>query len=153
VPYEISVETRPEQHAAVVRAVVPLDELAGFLGAAFGEVGVVLAQQNLFPTGPPFGRYRLVPDGFDVAAGFTTTAEVRPSGRVEPTLLPGGDIAETVHVGSYEGIADAYRAVAAWVDAEGREPTGDPWEIYLDDPDVAAPRTVVCVPCRTKASG
>jgi effector-binding domain-containing protein len=38
-----------------------------------------------------------------------------------------------------------------WLGETGREATGDPWEIYLDDPEVAAPRTVVCFPCAETA--
>ena len=146
--YEIRIETRPEQAAAVVRGMVATDELPEFLGSAFGEVGAVLARQSVFPAGPPFGRYRMLADGFDVEAGFPTTGEVAPDGRVEPLVLPGGDIAETVHIGSYSDISAAYTAVLSWLEGEGREPAGAPWEIYLDAPDVPDPRTVVCFPCR-----
>jgi len=145
--YEVAVEQRPEQAAAVVQGVVSHDELSAFLAAAFGEVGVVLAQQGIFPSGPPLARYRLEPGGFDVEAGFPVPRPVMPTGRVQPTTLPGGEVAETVHVGPYEGIAAAYTAVAAWLETDGRHPTGAPWELYLDDPDVAEPRTVVCFPC------
>ncbi|HEY5135060.1 MAG TPA: GyrI-like domain-containing protein [Candidatus Nanopelagicales bacterium] len=151
VTYEVSVETRPEQPAAVVHEVVSRDDLSAFLGAAFGEVGVVLAQQNMFPTGPPLARYRLEPGGFDVEAGFPVPGPVTPTGRVVPTTLPGGEIAETVHVGPYDAISAAYTAVTAWLEAEGREPTGAPWELYLDAPDAPAPRTVVCFPCSASA--
>jgi effector-binding domain-containing protein len=147
VTYEISVEARPEQHAAVVRATVSLDGLSAFLGAAFGEVGGVLAKQGLFPVGPPLGRYRPVERGFEVEAGFPTTRAVVPDGRVEPIVLPGGDIAETVHIGAYERVPAAYGAVMEWLGETGRVVTGDPWEMYLDGPDVADPRTVVCFPC------
>lgn len=145
--YEITLEHRPEQHAAVVRQTVPPEGIAAFIGDAFGEVGVVLARQNLFPTGPPFGRYRFVDGGFDIEAGFTTTSPVRPEGRVVDAVLPGGQVAETVHVGAYDRVPAAYGAVLEWLAENGRSATGDPWEFYLDPPDVAEPRTVVCFPC------
>ncbi len=145
--YEITVEERPEQTAAVVRATVRLEELAGFLGQAFGEVAGVLARQGLFPAGPPFGRYRMVDDGFDAEAGFPSSGPVTPEGHVVPVVLPGGEIAETVHIGSYDGVAAAYGAVMEWLGETGREATADPWELYLDGPEVAQPRTVVCFPC------
>ena len=151
--YEVSVETRAEQPAAVVHEMVRHEDLSAFLGAAFGEVGVVLDQQNLFPSGPPLARYRLEPGGFDVEAGFPVPRPVTAVGRVQPTVLPAGDIAETVHVGAYDEISAAYTAVNDWLDAEGRVATGAPWELYLDDPDVPQPRTVVCFPCRSAAAG
>ena len=151
--YEVSVEDRPEQPAAVVHEVVSYDDLPAFLAAAFGEVGVVLAQQNLFPSGPPFGRFRMEPGGFDVEAGFPVQSPVTPTGRVEPVTLPGGPIAETVHIGPYDGVSAAYTAVTDWLETEGREPTGDPWELYLDGPEVSSPRTVVCFPCSAPPAG
>jgi effector-binding domain-containing protein len=153
VSYEIRIETRPEQAAAVVHAVVAADELPEFLGSAFAEVGAALARQSVFPAGPPFGRYQIVEGGFEVEAGFATTGEVAADGRVEPLVLPGGDIAETVHIGAYSDVAAAYTAVAGWLADSGREPAGAPWEMYLDPPDVAEPRTVVCFPCREAREG
>lgn len=145
--YEITVEKRPEQVAAVVRETVRVEEISDFVGRAFKEVGGVLARQGLYPAGPPFGRYRPVERGFDVEAGFPTSGTVAPDGRVVPIVLPGGEIAETVHVGSYDDVAAAYGAVMEWLGETGREATDDPWEMYLDGPEVAAPRTIVCFPC------
>jgi effector-binding domain-containing protein len=147
VRYEITLERRPEQTAAVIREIVGLDEVSGFLGRAFEEVGGALARQGLYPAGPPFGRYRPVERGSDVEAGFPTSGPVAPDGRVVATVLPGGEIAETVHIGPYHDVAAAYGAVMEWLGETGREATGDPWEMYLDGPDVEAPRTVVCFPC------
>jgi effector-binding domain-containing protein len=68
-------------------------------------------------------------------------------GRVVPGSLPGGEVATTTHVGSYDDVAAAYSAVERWLDDQGLVPVGDPWESYLDGPEVAQPRTVVCFPC------
>lgn len=146
--YAVTLETRHEQPAAVVRGHVTEAELPAFLGAAFGEVGAAIGTQHAQPAGPPFGRYRLVEDGFEVEAGIPTTRGIAPSGRVEPVLLPGGPVATTLHVGSYAEVAAAYRAVEEWVAGSGYAVDGDPWESYLDGPEVAEPRTLVCFPCR-----
>ena len=146
--YGVTLEQRPEQPAAVVRGHVTVEELPAFLGGAFGEVAAALGAQQLAPAGHPFGRYRLVDGGFDVEAGFPSSAPVSAVGRVEPTVLPGGAVATTMHVGSYDGVAAAYQAVTDWVEASGYVVAGDPWECYLDGPEVAEPRTTVCFPCR-----
>jgi effector-binding domain-containing protein len=136
------------QAAAVVRGHVAEGEIAAFLGRAFGDVVQVLAQQGQEPAGPPFGRYVPTGDGFDVEAGFPARAEITPTGRVESSRLPGGTVAEALHVGSYGTVGETYAAVAAWLEANGCEPAGIPWESYLDGPEVAEPRTLVHVPCR-----
>lgn len=146
--YAVTLEQRTEQPAAVVRGRVTVEEIPGFIGAAFGEVVAALGAQRLAPAGPPFGRYRIVEGGFDVEAGFPAPSTVAATGRVEPTVLPGGPVATTTHVGSYDGVSAAYQAVQEWVEASGYVVAGDPWECYLDGPDVPEPRTLVCFPCR-----
>jgi effector-binding domain-containing protein len=146
--YEITVEHREAQHAAVVRGTMTAEELPAFFDKTLSEVLGVLGEQGLSVTGPPFGLYQLVEDGFDVAAGFPVSGPVAPRGAVEPLVLPGGAVATTMHVGSYDEIADAYTALTEWFAVSDYAPTGAPWESYLDDPQEPAPRTQVCFPCR-----
>jgi effector-binding domain-containing protein len=147
--YEITVEHRDAQHAAVVRGTMTAEELPAFFDKTLSEVLSVLGEQGLSVTGPPFGLYHLAEDGFDVSAGFPVSDAVRPQGSVEPTILPGGSVATTIHVGSYDDVADAYTALTEWFAVSDYVPTGAPWESYLDDPlDEPAPRTMVCFPCQ-----
>ena len=148
--YEIQLADLQEQHVALVRAHISLAEIPEFLGAAFTEVPAVAARQGLHLTGAPFGRYRFAPDGtVNVEAGFPVSGVVESAGRVEPGVLPGGTVARTLHVGSYDTVADAYEAAESYLTRRsGHEPSGPAWECYLDDPDVAAPRTEVFLPCR-----
>jgi effector-binding domain-containing protein len=73
---------------------------------------------------------------------------VTAAGRVEPAVLPGGTVARTLHVGSYDTVAAAYEATESYLTDNGYEPSGPAWECYLDEPDVPQPRTEVFMPCR-----
>jgi effector-binding domain-containing protein len=145
---EIEVSERPAQPVAAVRGHVATAGLAEFLGGAFGEVMGVFGAQGRVPAGPPYGRYRATGDGFDVEAGFPADGEVVPAGRVAPAELPGGPVATAMHRGDYGGVAETYDAITAWLPAHGYAPAGEPWESYLDGPEVAEPRTLVCFPVR-----
>jgi effector-binding domain-containing protein len=136
------------QPVAVVRARVAAEGIPEFLGAAFGEVVQALGEQHRSPAGPPFARYWPTGGGFDVEAGFPADGTVAATGRVSASTLPGGPTATTVHRGSYAEVAQTYQAVADWLAAHGYEATDAPWESYLDEPDVAEPRTLVAFPCR-----
>ena len=60
------------------------------------------------------------------------------TGRVVASTLPAGQVAMTVHWGSYASLGDAHRAALDWIGAQGRAPSGPRWEIYgphNDDPD------------------
>ena len=151
--YDIEVVHLPEQPTAVVRARVAHDGIADFLGPAFGDLMTVLQRQGLQPAGPPFGRYRPTEDGgWDITAGFPVGATVAAEGRVEALTLPGGPVARTLHVGDYGGLAAAYDAVSSWLTGHGYTPAGEPWECYLDEPEVVPPRTEVYFPCRAESS-
>ena len=146
--YDIEFVELPHQDTAVVCGHLTTEQIASFVGPAFGEVIDVLGLQGLHPTGAPFGRYRPTGEGeFDVELGFPCSGVVVPSGRVGPAELPGGQAARTLHVGSYGDVGAAYEAVTARLAAEGRAITGAPWECYLDGPEVPEPRTEVFFPC------
>jgi effector-binding domain-containing protein len=146
--YETEFVDLEAQRTAVVCGHVRTEELPEFLGSAFGEVINVLDKQGLHPTGMPFGRYRPTEDGaFDVEVGFPSSDVVEPEGRVEPSELPGGRAARTMHVGSYDDVGAAYEATMSWLIDEGHVASAAPWEYYLDGPEVANPRTEVFMPC------
>ena len=150
--YDISLVTLHEQPAAVVRAHVTADQIASFVGGAFGEVAQVAARRGTQVTGTPFARYHLTAEGFDIEAGFPVGAAVT-EGRVETTTLPGGRAVRILHRGSYAEVGAAYEAGREWMAEHGYEPASDPWETYLDEPDVAEPRTEVLMPCQRTPSG
>jgi effector-binding domain-containing protein len=148
--YEIETVDLQPRKAAVVRDDVALDAMADFLGGAYGEVAQVLAHQGLAPAGPPFARYAMHDGAFGVEAGFPVNRAITPEGRVTGGEVPGGHVARTVHHGAYDDLRTAYAAVEAWLADNGYVQTGDPWEVYLDEPDVPEPRTLVQVPCRSQ---
>jgi effector-binding domain-containing protein len=52
------------------------------------------------------------------------------TGRVQASALPAGDVASTVHRGSYAGLGGAHEAVRHWCRARARPLAGPRWEIY-----------------------
>jgi effector-binding domain-containing protein len=143
--YEITIETREQQPAAIVSGRVAHDGIPEFLGSAFGEVMAAIGGEAGV-AGPPFARYDMDGHGFAIDAGFPVVHPVEAVGRVKPSRLPGGTVATTMHVGSYMGLGAAYSALEQWIDANGMTAAGRPWEAYLDGPEVAEPRTLVCWP-------
>lgn len=133
---------------AIVRGHVGTADIAAFLGGAFDEVVHVLATQHRHPAGPPFARYHPGADGFDVEAGFPADGPVEPAGRVVAGELPGGPVACALYRGRYDGVGDTYGAVERWLPDHGYAPAGEPWESYLDGPEVPEPRTLVSFPAR-----
>ena len=136
-----------EQDVAVVCGHADVAQIATFLGGAFGEVMTAVEQQGRRVVGMPFSRYHPTGDDeFDIEAGFPVDAPVTGQGRVEASTLPGGPVALVVHHGSYDTLGAAYDAAIADIEKSGERVSGDPWECYLDGPEVPEPRTEVFVP-------
>ena len=146
--YDVQLVESKTQPVAVVHGRHVMKDLPAFLAGAFVEILDALRRQRLLPTGPPFGRYRPTPEGFDAEAGFPTSGAVKQTGRVVPSALPGGMVAQVEHFGSYDDISAAYDAVERWLTEHDYVATGAPWESYPDGPDTPQPRTLVCFPCR-----
>ncbi len=149
--YAVSFADLQPQNVAVVHGRVQVEGIRAFLAEAFSEVEQVVAEQNLHVAGAPFGRFR-AGTGVEllVEVGFPISGIVTDAGRVRAGRLPGGHVARTRHVGDYGAVTAAYDAARDFVLDNGYEPTGLPWESYLDGPDVLEPRTEVFVPCRTR---
>jgi hypothetical protein len=143
---EIELVERQYDDTAVVRGHVPHDGIGEFLGSAFGQVMAALGPMP--PAGPPYARYEMAEDGWDIEAGFPVVDAIEASGDVVPSQLPGGSVATLMHAGAYETLGKSYAALEAWLGEHGWIPDGPPWETYLDGPDAATPRTIVSWPCR-----
>ena len=54
--------------------------------------------------------------------------------RVQGRELAPTEAAVTFHEGPYDAIGEAHRAVEAWIEREGRERNGPPFEVYWVGP-------------------
>ena len=133
--YDVQTTTRTSQATAVSHTTLAVEEIGPWLGKAYGAVARTLATQGTHPAGPPFARYHRLSDGrFEVEAGFPVLAPIKADGEVQPSSLPGGTAATTMHIGSYGDMEPGYAALAAWVKERGQELAGDAWEVYFSDP-------------------
>jgi effector-binding domain-containing protein len=71
-------------------------------------------------------------DPMNADFGVEVTREFVASGEVRPVRTPSGEAAVVRHVGPYDGLAEAHRAIHACVRESGRSLAGTSWEIYGD---------------------
>jgi effector-binding domain-containing protein len=120
---------------AVIRGVVPMNELAGFFDRSFSTLASVLSSQRVAIGGPAFARYHGPPAAnADLEVGFATDGVVAPDGDVEASSLPGGRVARLVHAGSFDLLATSWERLREWIRAQGLTPLTDLWEVYLTEP-------------------
>ncbi|HLF76099.1 MAG TPA: GyrI-like domain-containing protein [Dehalococcoidia bacterium] len=130
---------------ATINMVVPLSEIGSAVPTIFRDVYEYLASLGMEPE-LAFGRYAPMGQEMFIHAGFTVPRPVPAKGRIKPGELPGGEAAVYLHVGPYDKVEAAYRAIGDWMTREGRVSTGEPWEVYLSPPEEVPPRTEVVFP-------
>ncbi len=151
--YDIHAEVRNTQVTAVARATLTVAEIGSWLGKTYSAIASLLAAGQAGPAGPPFARYHVLgEDRFEVEAGFPASRPIEADGDVQPSELPGGQVAVTIHTGPYDAMQPAFQALVSWVSQHGGELAGDPWEVYFSDPstqpDPATWRTQIVQPYR-----
>lgn len=84
------------------------------------------------------------PDGVEIDVGWEVDpAFADPHHGVATAHTPGGPVATTVHVGPYDSLYLAHRAVRDWMKKNGRRRAGPSWEVYDHPREGSPPRTDV----------
>jgi AraC family transcriptional regulator len=110
-------------------------ELSAAIGEGLGQAFPYAMQRGAAIGGRPFTRYLSTGPGlFSIQVGMPLAAAVAGEGEVEAGSLPGGPVAVAMHAGSYEQLGESYAALERWMEANGLQPGGAPWESYVTDP-------------------
>jgi DNA-binding transcriptional MerR regulator len=139
-----SVETRevPEQTVATLQRNLTVGDLPAFIEDGFGRLEATLRSADAERAGAFFVIYHgEVNDDSDgpVELCMPFQGELASTGEVTVRTEPAHREAFTTITRSqveFPGILDAYAAVEAWIEREGREMAGAPREVYFVDGDV-----------------
>ena len=132
--YEVQVQEVAAQPALVVKGRVQIEKAGDAIGGNIGAVGAFLKAAHVQPAGAPFTRTYSFENGvLEFESGFRVAASAKGKGDVIATELPKSKVATTFHVGDQTKSEDAYKAIHAWMAANGKQPAGAPWEVYESD--------------------
>ena len=133
--YEIEIVTLDEQPTLTMRFEVAPANVAAKLAEVLPAVAVYAGEISAPMAGMPFSRYhRISGDSLDMEAGMPVRESTPGKGDVKASSLPAGRAAMTWHVGPYDQLGSAHRALDAWAAHNGHEAAGGAWEIYVTDP-------------------
>ncbi len=143
----------PEQPILLIRGRIARSELTGMLAECFGTL-FAHGHGNALPVaGWPLARYVSMGPGLGlltVEAAMPVASPVAASGEMQPGSLPAGPTAFAVHAGPYQQLPETHAAIERWIEVQGYQVGGAPWESYVTDPgqhpDAADWRTEVYWP-------
>ncbi|MEV8067227.1 MerR family transcriptional regulator [Streptomyces sp. NPDC085995] len=137
--YEVTLGREPERRLTVVRAVCTPAKIGAAVEESVRRLLPVLGRTATAWEPPLWGLYPLdLEERMEIAVGTQTPHGKHVSG-LELEVLPGGLVAETVHIGSYAHLSLAYHALFAAVHERGLRPRAPVREAYLVGP-AEAPR-------------
>ncbi|PWU11072.1 MAG: AraC family transcriptional regulator [Terriglobia bacterium] len=136
-PYSIAKKQLSPQPVLVARRQVQQSEIAKAIGEALPLVFSYAHRNGIAIAGPPFARYPGMGPGLmtlDIGVPVAAAPNVSDS-EVRADSLPGGPAAVTTHMGPYDQLPEAFRAIGHWIQEQGLTAAGAPWESYITDPD------------------
>lgn len=122
--YKVEVKESEEQILLTKRAKMSVEELGSWYGKIFEKI----ARERLTPNGVVMAIYH--DQEFDPAYSDIEVAVGIMERQKAERILPARLCAVTVHKGPYSALPDAYGAIVSWINANGWQMDGMPYEIY-----------------------
>lgn len=129
--YEVSRKTITELAFLSIKRQVKQEAISDELGSMLVPVFQFATAQGILFAGPPTVRYHSFGPGLvTLEAGMPIVGSPNVEGEIALTSLPGGDVASTIHKGSYDQLNQAHEAIQTWMIENNEEAGGAPWEVY-----------------------
>lgn len=141
--HQFELRERQSQPTLVIRTRSAVQDMPQVLGQAWGAIMHYAGQKGLQPSGPPFVAYHNMDmQDLDLEIGFPFAKKLDGAGEVLAGEIPGGKAAGCLHVGPYDQLRAAYKALGKWIEANGYTPAGVAYESYLNDPQTTPPEAL-----------
>ncbi len=125
----------PGQPILLIRRRIARGDLSAMLAECFGALFGHGQRSGLPIAGWPLARYVAMGPGlWTVEAAMPLASPAPAAGDMQPGSLPTGPTAFAVHVGAYEQLPETHAAIERWIELQGYQAAGAPWESYVTDP-------------------
>jgi len=141
-PYTIEIEEVAPMQVASIRIHTSIRTVGRDVGAGFGRLLGELDRADLTPAGAPLTVQHDIIDkesDGDIELCVPIDGDFSSGDEATSRELEGGLVAWTIHHGRFQEIPPAYHSLTGWISENGHVISGPPREIYLTDPQVAAP--------------
>lgn len=134
VEYTIEKKTIVAQPVAFQKGSGGAGEIPRVLASILPDVMKHIEANGGKPAGPPFTHYLSMGESIELEAGIPLKETISASGDIEIGALPGGAVLRTEHIGPYDKLPQAYKALANYVESHDLDAGETIWEYYWTDP-------------------
>ncbi len=111
------------------------DEIGQVMGGAFGQIMEFMQSKKLEQTGPPFSIwYSWEGDIMEYDNCIPVGKKVKAEPPIRMITTYSGKAVTVDHWGSYETTQYSWGSVDQYINENGLEKNGEPWEVYVTDP-------------------
>jgi effector-binding domain-containing protein len=129
-PENVVNEEREPQPVLSIRQTIELARLTEAQAASLRDLWSSMHRRGLRTAGPPFVRYHSFGESeTDLEVGIPVVAASSGEGHIEVDSYR-AEPRTTWHIGSHDGLGDAYARLEAWLKEHGRQADGAAWEVY-----------------------
>lgn len=119
-----------------VRDTINMDNI----GAMFGHVFETAFKNGITPAGAPMTVYHDIDFNYEHTDVEILLPVAQNETKTETKNFSPGLCAHAVYTGAYSSIGDAYAAVMKWIETNGYEISGAPFDVYIKGPrEVSSP--------------
>lgn len=136
--YEVRVVQLTPSTIACARKRIRWSEIASNVRPLFDAVYAFLRTAPVKPDGHNVCIYHALSETeVEMETGVQVSAEFASGADIHCSATPGGRAATTSHIGPYDQLHRAYKALIDWCDAHDEKRSSHSWELYgdwTDDP-------------------
>ncbi|MBN2897899.1 MAG: GyrI-like domain-containing protein [Clostridia bacterium] len=134
--YECRVVVEPQKSVLYIHTTSSVQDLPMVLGRCYGEIMTYMHEKHISAHGAPYvAYYNMDMDNLDIDVGVPVDTLVESNqSNIKCGTIPSGNYVSTLHVGPYNKIESAYKALITYIEESGVRSTGAAYEYYLNDP-------------------
>ncbi len=118
-----------------IRRKIVESELQATMGECFGKVFRYAQTHGIAMAGNPLARFTETTIGLrTVDFGLPLVEPAEGHEEIEADFLASGPVAKAVHMGPYEQLGESNAAVHRWIEDNGYQVAGAPWNWYVTSP-------------------
>ena len=132
---EVATKEVLSHNALAIRINCTMGEIEEAMSESINQLMTEIGRAGQIMTGPPFAIwYKWEVEEFEFDNCIPVSKLINPSEGIRAIQTYSGKVASVLHTGHYNTSGNSWMVLESWVKENNLESNGDPWEVYLTNP-------------------